>query len=46
VSTRDIGYFPFLLFLGIVVISIVWTVWGFYITYLAPDAKRKEILGE
>jgi hypothetical protein len=46
VRTRDIGYFPFLLFLGIVVVSVIWFIWGFYITYLASDEKRKEILGE
>lgn len=46
VRTRDIGYFPFLLFLGIVVVSVIWFIWGFYITNLASDEKRKEILGE
>ncbi|MCG8410918.1 MAG: hypothetical protein MI739_06520 [Bacteroidales bacterium] len=46
VKTRDIGYFPFLFFLGIVIISSIWSIWGFYISYLVPDEKRKKILGE
>ena len=45
VQTIDTGFFPFLLFVGLGIICLIWSIWGFYITYLVSDEKRKEILG-
>ncbi len=46
IDSEGVGLFPFLLFFCLGICSIVWSIWGFYITYLASDEKRKEILGE
>jgi len=46
IKSIKIGIFPFALFVGLAVITLVWSIWGFYITYLASDEKRKEVLGE
>lgn len=45
VEKNDIGFFPFLLFVMLGIVTFVWSVWGFYITYLVSDDKRREILG-
>jgi hypothetical protein len=44
VNTRSIGFFPFLLFVGLTILFLCWGLWGFYIPYLVSDEKRNEIL--
>lgn len=46
VETTDIGFFPFLLFIALSIITLIWSIWGFYITYIISDEKREEILGK
>jgi len=45
INTSDRGLYPFLLFVGMSAITLLWSIWGFYITYIVSDKKRKEILG-
>ena len=45
IKKKDRGVFPFVLFVGLCIVSIIWSIWGFYITYLVSDKKRNEILG-
>lgn len=44
VEKNDSGFFPFLLFVGLSIIFLIWSAWGFYITYFASEEKRLEIL--
>ncbi|RZT96587.1 hypothetical protein EV201_1225 [Ancylomarina subtilis] len=46
VKKNDRGFVPFLLLSCLFILAISWCIWGFYITYLVSDEKRKEILGK
>lgn len=46
VHKEDIGFFPFLLFVGLTILFLCWGLWGFYVAYLISDEKRKALLME
>lgn len=45
VKKDKIGVFPFILFVGLGLVTFLWSIWGVYLTYFVSDKKRKEILG-
>lgn len=46
INGSEIGLFPFLIFVGLIIITLIWSIWGFYITYLVSDEKRNHVLGK
>ncbi len=46
VNTKNVGFFPFLLFVGLTILFLCWGLWGFYVAYLISDEKRKALLME